>query len=542
VLAAVKVVHRDLAADPAFRARFADEVAAARRVAPFCTARVLDADPAADPPYLATEYIDGVPLGQAVAEGGPLDESTLHGVALGVAAALAAIHSAGVVHRDLKPGNVLLSRSGPRVIDFGIARAMDLAASHTMAGTVLGTPGWMAPEQFSGGPVGPAADVFSWASLVGYAATGRNPWGDEGPPAALAYRIIHRQPDLTGLRGPLRGLVEAALCKDPAHRPAARDLVLALLGARMVPGPGADPTVSATNLLQRTWAGAPEAQPASAGSPGGAAPNAGGPPAPRVPRPPAPAPTAVVPPRTAVLPPRTAVLPPGTAALPARTAAPARRTAAPPPRTATFAPRAAAPARPVDPRRPAAVPHQPAGPARARSRRRWHRKKRYVIPLALVVLLLVTSSSAGRRLTNGSTGRSPGSTSSARPQIGVPVRDGQLEFVLTRWQCGVPEIGQGIWAHPARGQFCLADLTVRDIGRESRTLFEPLVKLYDTDGKRHDPDVSARFYLGQQSLWGGVDPGQTISGTAAFDIPETARGDRLELHDGVLSGGTRLLL
>src|SRR6185312_12182964 len=173
---AVKVVHAELAGDPEFRARFADEVAAARRVAPFCTARVVDADPAARAPYLVTEFVDGVPLNVAVSDGGPLDESTLHGVALGVAAALSAVHAAGVVHRDLKPANVLLSLSGPRVIDFGIARALDVARRHTQAGMLVGTPGWMAPEQFRDGTVGPAADVFSWGSLVAYAATGHNPW------------------------------------------------------------------------------------------------------------------------------------------------------------------------------------------------------------------------------------------------------------------------------------------------------------------------------------------------------------------------------
>jgi len=621
-LAAVKVVHRELAADAEFRARFAGEVAAARRVAPFCTARVLGADPAAEPPYLATEYIDGVQLGRAVTEGGPLEDSTLHGVAVGVAAALAAIHAAGVVHRDLKPSNVLLSLSGPRVIDFGIARALDAAAGHTSAGTVVGTPGWMAPEQLHAGRVGPAADVFSWGSLVGYAATGRNPWGEEGPPAALAYRIIYQQPDLVGLVGPLRLLVEAALRKDPARRPAARDLVLGLLGAATVPG--ADPTVAATRLLRSTWAGPPTLAvrpggvpgprspsgprtaadvPAAAGrSPAAARPAAshpvGAPPrvspplaaspplaSPPLASPPLASPPRVSPPAVAAAPlaagrlpagapavgtpaprpgalrtvarPRTAAAPPG-AALPPRTAVLPPWAAAPPPRTAVLPTGAEVPRRRSGPARRATAPpyqpppYQPTRPARQpRRRRRWYRKKRYLIPLALLVLLLVSSAS-GHEPTDGSTAPSGGSSATpatqpaadTRPQLGVPVRDGQLEFVLTRWRCGVPEIGEGIWVRPASGQYCLADIEVHNIGRGSRTLFEPLVKVHDQDGTTYDADVRGRFYLGEdgRALWAPLDPGGEASGTVAFDVPESAHLVQLELHDGLLSGGTRLLL
>jgi hypothetical protein len=600
-LVAVKVVHRELAEDAEFRARFAGEVAAARRVAPFCTARVLDAEAAADPPYLVTEYIDGVPLDRAVTDGGPLEESTLHGVAVGVAVALAVIHAAGVVHRDLKPSNVLLSLSGPRVIDFGIARALDVAAGHTMAGTVVGTPGWMAPEQFRAGVVGPAADVFSWGSLVGYAATGRNPWGEEGPPAALAYRIIYQQPDLTGLGGSLRALVEAALRKDPARRPLARDLVLGLLGAAAVAAPGADPTVAATRLLGSTWAapptvaGRPRSVPGSPSAPGATgvgqprpggsppatarpaashpvgAPHPAGPPAasrlpaagvrpaagaaaPRAGAPRAATPSrTTTPSRTAVLPPRAAAprahpgaAPPGTAVLPPRAAAPPSRTAVLPPGAVVPPPRQSSRAR-----RAAAPPYQPTPPARQpRSRRRWYRKKRYLIPLALLVLLLANSASrhtpggGPSTQSGGSTASGGHSAADARPQLGVPVRDGQLEFVLTRWRCGVPEIGAGIWVHPAAGQYCLADLEVHNIGGGSRTLFEPLVKVHDKDGRTYEADARARFYLGASSrgLWASVEPGEEVSGTAAFDVPESALPVQLELHDGLLSGGTRLLL
>jgi hypothetical protein len=124
----------------------------------------------------------------------------------------------------------------------------------------------------------------------------------------------------------------------------------------------------------------------------------------------------------------------------------------------------------------------------------------------------------------------------------VPVRDGQLEFVLTRWRCGVPEIGHDIWTHRARGQYCLADLEVRNIGNDSRTLFEPLLKVHGPDGKRYDADARGRFYLDKQTLWSEVHPGETVSGTAPFEVPESVRPVELELHDGLLSGGTHLLL
>jgi serine/threonine protein kinase len=245
---AVKVIRPELAVDSSFRARFRDEAAVARSVAAFCTAAVLDANPDADPPYIVTEYIDGVPLDHVVPEKGRLPQSTLHGVAVGVATALAAIHAVGLVHRDLKPSNILLTLSGPRVIDFGIARSLTAPGGHTMAGVVIGTPGWMAPEQLLGERATPAADVFAWGCLVVYAATGRNPWS-EGTPTAVAHAMLHEPPDLSGIQGSLRPLVEAALRRDPARRPAARELVLSQLGE----GTAIDPDAAVTRLLERTW-------------------------------------------------------------------------------------------------------------------------------------------------------------------------------------------------------------------------------------------------------------------------------------------------
>ncbi|MEU8247187.1 serine/threonine-protein kinase [Nonomuraea sp. NPDC048916] len=201
---------------------FARELAAARQVAEFCTARVIAADLDHDPPYVVSEYIDGPPL-SAVA---PLGGAALTRLAIGTATALTAIHRAGVVHRDFKPANVLMAPDGPRVIDFGIARLTGLTATR---GGLVGTPPYMAPEQFADEPAGPAADVFAWGSTMVFAATGRPPFGGDTI-AAVAYRIMRAEPDLTGLAEPLRGVVARSLAKDPAERPAARDVLLELLG------------------------------------------------------------------------------------------------------------------------------------------------------------------------------------------------------------------------------------------------------------------------------------------------------------------------
>jgi predicted Ser/Thr protein kinase len=264
---AIKVIRWDLAADPEFRERFRDEVAAARRVAPFCTAQVLDADPDARRPYLVTEYIDGVRLDDVVTESGPLPLSTLQGVAIGVASALTAIHRAGIVHRDLKPSNVMLSFSGPRVIDFGIARALDSAQGLTQTGLVLGSVGWMAPEQMEGAPLGPAVDVFAWGLLIAYAALGGHPYG-EGTYTEMSEKILRGRPDLRGVPADLVGVVSAALARDPRARPSAERLLNNLLGEKAPSG--GDTRVAATALLDGTWPGSRSAAAAAAGAAGAA--------------------------------------------------------------------------------------------------------------------------------------------------------------------------------------------------------------------------------------------------------------------------------
>jgi serine/threonine protein kinase/Tol biopolymer transport system component len=226
---AVKVVRSELARDAAFVARFRDEVANAQRVASFCTAQVLDHGESGGRAYMVTEFIDGVSLLLYVKENGELSPGMLQGVAVGVAAALVAIHSAGLIHRDLKPANVLLSFSGPRVIDFGIARALDAASGHTMTGQLIGSPGWMAPEQILQQPVTTAVDIFSWGCLVAYARNGVNPFG-RGDFSVLAARLVHGDPQVGTLPAPLDRLVHAALEKDPRNRPTARDLLLTMVG------------------------------------------------------------------------------------------------------------------------------------------------------------------------------------------------------------------------------------------------------------------------------------------------------------------------
>jgi eukaryotic-like serine/threonine-protein kinase len=242
-LVAVKVIRRDLADDAEFRRRFRGEVERAQQVPPFCTAEVLDADPDHEWPYLVVEYVDGPSLAAVVGERGPLSPANLHGLAIGVATALTAIHGAGVIHRDLKPNNVLLAPGSPKVIDFGIARAVHGGSGATTADRVIGTVAYMAPERL--GPGGsalltPAADIFAWGAVVAYAGAGRPPYGADAPPV-VAVRILTQPPDLDWLTGPLRELVEESLAKDPAQRPTARELLDRLLSV----GPSRGPVAAA---------------------------------------------------------------------------------------------------------------------------------------------------------------------------------------------------------------------------------------------------------------------------------------------------------
>ncbi|MFJ1758145.1 PQQ-binding-like beta-propeller repeat protein [Kitasatospora sp. NPDC088134] len=249
---AVKVVRADLAEDADFRERFRREVSAAQSVDGACTAPVVDADRDGPSPWLATAYVLGPALSEAVAAHGPLPLETVRTLGTGLAQALAAIHAAGLVHRDLKPSNVLLAADGPRVIDFGIARALD-GDRLTSTGVVVGSPGFMSPEQAAGRRLGPPSDVFSLGSVLVLAATGHGPFDraeDGGAPSAasLLYRVVHDEPDLAGLPEALRPAVTACLAKDPADRPAP-DRLAALLGGAATPArAGWLPTAVASDI------------------------------------------------------------------------------------------------------------------------------------------------------------------------------------------------------------------------------------------------------------------------------------------------------
>jgi hypothetical protein len=232
---AVKVVHAELAADPEFRSRFSTEVAAARKVSGLFTALVVDADVDAALPWLATAYVAGPSLSEAVRDSGPLTAWSLLALAAGLAKSLTAIHAAGVVHGDLKPSNVLLAPDGPRVIDFGISQAAE-AAPLARAGLVVGTPSFMAPEQAAGEEVGPRSDVFSLGAVLAFAATGRKPFG-AGPPAAVLDRVVRVAAVLEGAPAEVRPLIEQCLAKDPLRRPTAAELLAGVTAAQSAMAP-----------------------------------------------------------------------------------------------------------------------------------------------------------------------------------------------------------------------------------------------------------------------------------------------------------------
>jgi serine/threonine protein kinase len=228
-MVAVKLIRSELADNPDFRRRFTQEVAAAKCVSGIFTAPVVDADPEGPQPWLVTAYVSGPSLADAVASYGPLPVESVRTLAAGLAEGLGTVHAAGIVHRDLKPSNVLLSIDGPRIIDFGISRAAD-ATWLSRAGRVVGSPGFMSPEQAEGREVGPAADIFSLGSVLAFAASGRPPFGS-GSASTLLHRVVYGSAALGHVPAGLRPMIERCLLKDPAARPSTEQLLAELSGA-----------------------------------------------------------------------------------------------------------------------------------------------------------------------------------------------------------------------------------------------------------------------------------------------------------------------
>ncbi|MEU9831005.1 serine/threonine-protein kinase [Streptosporangium sp. NPDC048047] len=351
---AIKVINPEYTRHEQFRMRFRREAEAARRVRRFCTAAVIEADLDGDQLYVVTEYVAGPNLEEAVRAQGPLFGSSLDALAVGVATALTSIHGAGIVHRDLKPSNVLLSSLGPRVIDFGIARALDTLSGITGTGEIIGTPRYMAPEVLRGERVSPACDVFSWGCLMAFAASGRPPFGGDSLPSVM-YQVLNTDPALEGMEPALRELVARALVKDPERRPTAQQILDHLIGRSAEPE-------QAARSVRTVWQQDPQVT-----APGAPREHEGSPPLPW--NGPAPA--------------QTARWPEGTAPQPT---APWSGAAAP--RTAPW-PGAApsAPGGPGGPGRPGgASPTDPAGPPAARGGRTGGRLRLAVAATAALVV------------------------------------------------------------------------------------------------------------------------------------------------------------
>ncbi|MDS1270515.1 serine/threonine-protein kinase [Lipingzhangella sp. LS1_29] len=284
---ALKVIHPEHSRDARFRAQFAREARALAQVDSRCVARFVLADVTAPQPWLATEYVPGPTLRGHVTRHRALHGDTLRGFALGTAEGVRAVHTAGLIHRDLKPGNVILGAAGPKLVDFGVAyprrrgdatrwlrlrRARRRLRERRLAQPGdpvpvtlrpgprdrLGTPGWISPEQYRGAEVGPASDVYQWGCVVAFAASGRDPFG-QGPPEELRRRVLEESPDLDRLVDPLTELVPAAMSRAAEDRPTPSELVDALLPPRPHPTPGYPAAVGAT--LAQVWPGRPERLP-----------------------------------------------------------------------------------------------------------------------------------------------------------------------------------------------------------------------------------------------------------------------------------------
>ncbi|MEU4577439.1 protein kinase [Nonomuraea sp. NPDC023979] len=602
---ALKAIRRDFTADAVYRARFHEEVSNARKVASFCTARVLDHGEHDGVLYLVTEYIDGVSLEDHLIEHGSLSSSMLHSAAVGVAAALTAIHAAGLVHRDLKPANVMLTLAGPRVIDFGLARSTHVGSRHTNAGMVMGTPGWIAPEQVFEGRTSPAGDVFAWGSLIAYAGLGGHPFG-EGDAYVMAARARTAPPDLRGLPAPLDRLVAAAIHPDPARRPTAKQLLLELVSATDEPAA----QLAATRHLTDSWNPA-EFPPLAAGSrrpgprpaPPGPQPSRGPQPAAAPHRPPGP--------QAAQGPQGSSQAPHGPQGHPPGAQSSSRHGAAPPPpppghgsaRGHAPHPERTGPVPASHPERTGPAPVPPAERSGPTPMPHAERTGPTAMPHADRTGPVPGGQPRGDRTRQGPmphaerTGPVPSSLPHPERTGPVPMaphRTGQgplpprpfpkaartgrnvftgcmtalvITLVLIAvlitvliWMSRGPAVGEdgepvrdgklsfAVTAakcpEPARSakrRTCRIALKVSNVGQDARVLYPAQQKLLDADDGAHD---GSRLLdkEGAEISPISIGPGKSFTGTLVFELPRDAEPAGLELHDSALSDGVRISL
>ncbi|GAA0821292.1 protein kinase [Streptosporangium amethystogenes subsp. fukuiense] len=525
---ALKVVKAEVAVEDGFAARFHAEVENARRVASFCTAQVLDNGTGDDNrPYMVTEYIAGTPLSRQISEHGALEPGTLHGVALGVAAALAAIHVAGLVHRDLKPANVILSMSGPRVIDFGIARALDSTHSFTRSGEVLGSPGWWAPEQVRGLDITPAADIFAWGCLVAYAGNGRHPYG-RGDLITMATRLLNSPPDLGALPAPLNDLARRATAMDPYQRPTAQDLLIALVGGGIAapssPAPTrADPpTLIASDLLHESWQPPANVEPDSTQTL--SALNLGA-------RFPASSPTQE-PADPATAPATPAPPGPSTAPAPVDSPSPSR----PEPTTSPSQPFTGPVPAGTSPGFRLPAGSDAPGAEGTAPRRRWLFAGLAVLAalaVTVVVLLNLRGPDQGGRgePRAGSTGGTGGIVGDGATDVGRRVTTGSFledpQLIIPR----VPACGLTVYenATPVRGRLCAIPWTLVNTGAEAARLSRTPLTLLDDTGTAHTAESAST------ELPATLPPGAKVDGVLVYDLPPSRKPAKLT--GTVIEGG-----
>ncbi|MFG2040154.1 protein kinase [Dactylosporangium sp. NPDC048998] len=477
---ALKVINPALHGDPMFRHRFAAEAAAASRVAGFCTARVLDVGLDGPVPHLVTEYVAGPSLHDYATANGPL-AGQVEAVAVGVAAALSAIHAVGLVHADLSPRNVLLSPFGPKVIDFGVARLLGQAAVH---GPTFGTPGWLAPEQVRGWPPSQASDVYAWGVLVAWAGTGRMPVGEHGG----------GEPDLAGLDESLAGVVRRALHTDPQSRPTARQVLLALVGQD-------DPAAALVAATVRGTAAAARPSPTGAGgrrfAPGSAA----------VPSPP-------------------------TQRFPA--ADPVAGTRIDPTGGGWSAPLPPPP--PPPRRRPRRVGRGIAAAVGLVA---------LVAFLLVGLKLAESAGRGGAGAQQQQTppsSRSPSPSPSPSPKPSPVAADGKLRFTLASFSCGAKQLGDFPLVRKPKGQFCLAELKVENTGDKVGRVWIGNQKLRDSGGTEYGPDEwSLLYYDKTRPLASDIAPGASVTGTLVFDVPAGLTFTELRVKSGLVGGDSRAI-